>query len=563
MVTQVFKAMYQEIRGLHEAAYILAAFTFASQILALVRDRMLAHQFGAGTELDLYYTAFRIPDLLFVVFASVLSVYVLIPFMSEATTRGGAAAARSFLSQVFTLFLMSYGALALVAFVFARPLVEFCFPGFMATDYDTLAMLLRILLLQPLLLSISNLLGVVTQLQNRFLIYAISPLLYNIGIIVGIVVFYPHVGIVGLAYGVVLGAALHLLAQIPLARQSGTAPRITHRFEWGTISAVLRISIPRALTLSLNQIALLALIGVASVMAAGSVSVFQFALNLQSVPLALIGVSYSVAAFPTLVRMLTNGERSAFVEHVATALRHIFFWSIPIIALVIVVRAQIVRVILGSGAFDWDDTRLVAAALALFVLSLAAQAVNLLIVRAFYAGGDTRTPFYVTAFSSAAALFLGIALYILFTISTAFSSVLEQMMRVRGVEGAEILALPLGYSIAMIANAIALVVIFMRRYGLRFSSFGGVLGRGLVAALTGGIMAYAVLNIVVFGIRSDTVIGIMLQGGIAGVSGMAVVIGTLYVLGSVELREAWKAIHRRMVVRSTIIPPQQSDDVVA
>lgn len=562
MVTQVFKAMYQEIRGLHEAAYILAAFTLGSQMLALVRDRMLAHQFGAGSELDLYYTAFRIPDLLFVIFASVLSVYVLIPFMTEATARGGAVAARAFLSQIMTLFLASYGVLALFAFIFARPLVEFCFPGFVATEYDTLALLLRILLMQPLLLSLSNLLGVVTQLQNRFLIYAISPLLYNIGIIFGIVVLYPRFGIAGLGYGVVLGAALHLAAQLPLARASGTAPTIVRSFEWGTIRAVLRTSVPRALTLSLNQIVLLAMIGIASVMASGSVSVFQFALNLQSVPLALIGVSYSVAAFPTLVRMLVNGERAAYVEHVATALRHIFFWSIPIVALIIVVRAQIVRVILGSGAFDWDDTRLVAAALALFALSLAAQAVNLLIVRAFYAGGDTRTPFYITAFSSAGALLLGIILYIVFTVSNDFAGMIERLLRVRGVAGAEVLTLPLGYSIAMMGNAISLIVIFMRRYGLRFSSFGGVLGRGIVAAITGGIMAYAVLNIIVFGIRSDTVIGILLQGAIAGISGMAVVIGTLYVLRSVELREVGRALHRRMVTRP-IIPPQQSDDVVA
>lgn len=562
MVTQVFKAMYQEIRGLHEAAYILAAFTLGSQMLALVRDRMLAHQFGAGSELDLYYTAFRIPDLLFVIFASVLSVYVLIPFMTEATARGGTAAARAFLSQIMTLFLASYGALAFIAFIFARPLVEFCFPGFITSEYETLTLLLRILLLQPLLLSLSNLLGVVTQLQNRFLIYAISPLLYNIGIIVGILVLYPRFGIAGLGWGVILGAVLHLMAQLPLARASGTAPMIVRTFEWGTIAAVLRTSVPRALTLSLNQIVLLAMIGIASVMASGSVSVFQFALNLQSVPLALIGVSYSVAAFPTLVRMLVNGERAAYVEHVATALRHIFFWSIPLVALIIVVRAQIVRVILGSGAFDWDDTRLVAAALALFALSLAAQAVNLLIVRAFYAGGDTRTPFYITAFSSACALLLGIMLYILFAVSSEFALMVERLLRVRSVVGAEVLTLPLGYSIAMMGNAIALIAIFMKRYGLRFSSFGGVLGRGIVAAMTGGVMAYAVLNIVVFGIRSDTVIGILLQGAIAGISGMAVVIGTLYILRSVELREVGRALHRRMVTRP-IIPPQQSDDVVA
>lgn len=562
MVTQVFKAMYREIRGLHEAAYILALFTLGSQVLALLRDRMLAHHFGASSLLDLYYTAFRIPDLLFVIFASVLSVYVLIPFMTEAHKRGGREAEQAFLSQIFTLFLVGYGVLSVVIFVFAPSIVQFCFPGFTPDEYTMLVLLLRTLLMQPLLLSLSNLFGVVTQLQNRFLIYALSPILYNIGIIVGIVFLYPTFGLYGLALGVVLGAILHLVVQLPMMYASRIVPRVSFAFDGELLLKLFRTSVPRALTLSLHQLVLLAMVGVASAMAVGSVSVFQFALNLQSVPLSIIGVSYSVAAFPTLVKMFSKGERVEYVAHVATALRHIFFWSIPMIALVIVIRAQIVRVILGSGAFDWDDTRLTAAALAIFILSLGAQAVNLLIVRAFYAGGDTKTPFFITVVTSLIALFSGVTLYALFVSVESFKLFVEQLLRVQGVLGSEILMLPLGYSIAMFIHAALLLGIFMKRYELPFGAFGGVLLRGIVAALTGGVMAYAVLNTLAFGVQRTSVIGIILQGGIAGVAGMAVVIATLYFLGSVELREAGKALHRRMVVR-TIIPPQQSDDLAA
>lgn len=563
MVSKVFQVMYKEIRGLHEAAYILAAFTFASQVLALVRDRMLAHYFGASFQLDLYYTAFRIPDLLFVIFASVLSVYVLIPFMTDANEKGGAPKARAFLSQMFTVFLIGYAALAVIVFIFANNIAHLCFPGFAPTQYITLVLLLRILLLQPLLLAVSNLFGVVTQLENRFLLYALSPILYNIGIIAGIVFLYPHFGMGGLAWGVVLGALLHLGVQLPLVQQSHMGPRIVTTFDYKLLRSVFRTSIPRALTLSLHQLVLLAMVGIASVMSVGSVSVFQFALNLQSVPLSVIGVSYSVAAFPALVRMLAVGERKEFVNHVATALRHIFFWSIPIISLVIVTRAQIVRVILGSGAFDWHDTRLTAAALSIFIVSLAAQAVNLLIVRAFYAGGDTRTPFFVTVATATIALLSGIFFYDLFQTSDAFKFGIEHFLRVDDVKGAEVLMLPLGYTIAMLIHATTLLTIFMRRYELPFQAFGGVLIRGIVAAITGGVMAYAVLNALVFGVQKNTVLGIVLQGGIAGSVGMLVVVATLYALGSVELREAGKAVHRRMFVRATIIAPQQSDDLAA
>lgn len=562
MVTQVFKAVYKEIRGLHEAAYVLAGFTFASQILALVRDRMLAHHFGAGRELDIYYTAFRIPDLLFVVFASVLSVYVLIPFVSEAKLKGGEAAARAMLSQVFTLFLVFYGVIAFVIGFFAHSIVGWFFPGFTQSEYAMLALLLQVLLLQPFLLSISNLFGVITQLENRFIMYALSPVLYNVGIVAGIIFFYPTFGIIGLIMGVVLGALFHLLVQIPLLATSRSMPRLTGTFDRELLRRILTTSAPRALTLSLHQFVLLAMVGIASAMAAGSISVFQFALNLQSVPLAIIGVSYSVAAFPTLARMFTNGDRDAFVAHVATALRHIFFWSIPLIALIVVTRAQIVRALLGSGSFDWDDTRLTAAALALFSLSLAAQAVNLLIVRAFYAGGDTRTPFYVTLLSSVVALALGIGFYLAFTLSGALQTILGNLLRVSDVPGSEVLMLPLGYSIAMVLHSVLLLSLFMRRFGLRAITFGGVLARASIASVTGGVMAYAILNTLVFGIQNDTVIGILLQGGIAGIAGMGTVILTLYFVGSPELHEVGRALHRRMLARP-IVTPQQSDDVAA
>src|SRR5690606_6188215 len=112
MVRKVLSAMYREVRGLHEAAYILAFFALASQLLAVVRDRLLAHHFGASIELDLYYTAFRVPAFLVVLFSSALSVYVLIPFVSERITKQGSSAARAFLSQIYTPFILVYIAVA-------------------------------------------------------------------------------------------------------------------------------------------------------------------------------------------------------------------------------------------------------------------------------------------------------------------------------------------------------------------------------------------------------------------------------------------------------------------
>lgn len=559
MVQRVLKVVYKEVRGLHQAAYVLAVFTFGSQILALIRDRLLAHEFGAGIELDLYYTAFRIPDLLYVLFASTLSVYVLIPFVAERVTGTDASRARTLLSQIFSLFLVVYAALALLIACMAPQIVEMFFPGFEG-EQTALVALMRILLIQPFLLGISSLLGVITQFGHRFVLYALSPLIYNIGIIFGVLVLYPYLGITGLVWGVIIGALGHLLIQLPFVFQSELAPSFTTAFTWKEIREVLQTSVPRALTLSLHQCVLLGLVGFAGMMAAGSVSVFQFAYNLQSVPLAIIGVSYSVAAFPLLAQLYAEKEYDRFSEHIMTALRHIVFWSLPVIALIIVIRAQFVRVVLGTGAFDWNDTRLTAAILALFMLSLASQAIHLLVIRALYACGNTRLPFIATLVSSAAALIFSVILYNGFTEIPALRHILEMLMRLEGVPGTEVLALPLGYSCALILESIVLLLCARAQLFIPARALLGHILRALAAALAAGISAYVVLNFYATGVEADTLLTIFLQGLFAGVMGILGALSTYYVLKSPELKEIYRSIHRR-IMRTEVVAPQDEDQL--
>jgi putative peptidoglycan lipid II flippase len=542
---------------LHQAAYILAGFALASQALALVRDRLLAHHFGAGVELDLYYAAFRIPDVLYVLFASMLSVYVLIPFVSSRMHGDDHTAARAFLSKILTLFIVSYAVLAVVVAIFAPQIVAVAFPGF-SVHADELALLIRIFLLQPLLLGISSLFGVVTQLEHRFVLYAISPLIYNAGIILGLVAFYPFLGLSGLALGVVVGAFGHAAVQLPLVARGTLAPYISFDFSRADIMSVLSTSVPRALTLSLHQLALLGLVGFASVMTSGSVSVFQFAFNLQSVPLAVIGVSYSVAAFPMLARLYAAGERSAFSAHIMTALRHIVFWSVPVLVLLIVIRAQFVRVILGSGAFDWDDTRLTAATLALFSVSLVAQAVNLLIVRALYAAGNTRIALYVTLGSATGILCLSFGLFEWYRVSPAFQYGIEALMRVEHVPGTEVLVLALGYTTGLIFHSVILTALAADRLALPLRKLTGYVIRACIAGLCGGLAAYVTLNFIVGGLRTETLLGIFLQGAAAGTCGVIAVIWAYYMQGSEELREIYRSFHRR-IFKTDIVAPQDED----
>lgn len=558
MVRRVLEAVYAEIRGLHEAAYILAIFAFGSQLLALVRDRLIAHEFGAGVTLDIYYAAFRIPDILFVVFASVLSVYVLIPFVADRMLTS-VERARELVSSVFTWFLLGYGAIAILVFFAAPALVPVLFPGFSPAEQVELVSVMRILLLQPLFLSVSSLLGVATQLHRKFVLYAVSPLLYNLGIIFGIAALYPFFGLPGLAFGVVLGALLHAAVQIPFVRKSGLFPRLLWRTDMALLSQILSYSLPRALTLTLHQLVFLVLTGLATLMAAGSVAILQFSFNLQSVPLAIIGVSYSVAAFPTLARLFSEGDRDAYLSHVYAALRHIIFWSVPALALIIVLRAQLVRVILGTGAFDWNDTRLTAAALALFSISLAAQAVHLLIVRAYYAGGNTRTPLIVTAVSSTAMVVAATLLFFAFAGMPSLALTLAEVFRVEDLPGTEVLMLPLAFSAVFVLHSIILVGLFRLHFGRGIKS--GLLGvtiRALGTAFTAGATAYSALHLLVDGFRVDTFMGIFMQGLIAGSIGIAAGVVFLITSRSPELAEVSVSLHRRFW-KSRPIAPQANE----
>lgn len=546
MVKQVVNIVYREVKGLHQAAYVLALFAFGSQLLALFRDRMLAHQFGAGSDLDLYYVAFKIPDLLFVLFASSLSVYVLIPFVVKAikktdeTDQEGSA----LLSQVFTLFLIIYSIVALVIGILAPYLLPKLFPG--VVDMDTLVLMTRILLLQPFLLGVSSLFGVVTQLGHRFVLYALSPLLYNIGIIFGILFLYPIFGLVGLAFGVVLGAVGHLLVQWPFVSRSDLKIGISFNFNWKQITSIIITSAPRALTLSMQQIVILVLVSMASVMTAGSVSVFQFAYNLQSVPLSIIGVSYSVAAFPVLAEMFAKRQHEKFVEQILTALRHIIFWSFPAIALIIVIRAQLVRVVLGSGAFDWADTRLTAAVLAVLAFSLLAQAIILVVTRAFYAGGHTRVPFYVTLFGSILAVSVAYLFATGYVANVGIQNLVASFMRLEGVAGSEVLAIAFGYSLAIIGQAIILTLMMGRLLQVPLGWIYKSLVHSFCAATIGGLSAYVTLNFVVVGIDQERFIGMFIQGLIAGTFGIVGTVLTYAYFKSPELKEIYLSFHRRI-----------------
>lgn len=544
MVKKILGFFSREVSHINQAALLLGIFAGLSQILAFLRDRMLAHIFGASRELDIYYAAFRIPDFIFITIASVVSISVLVPFILEKEAESKEAL-KDFLNNVFFFFWILVVLVSVVAYLLIPSVSTLLFKGFDPGDLAQTIYLSRLLLLSPIILGLSNLLGSITQAYNRFTIYATAPLLYNAGIILGIVFLAERLGVLGVAIGVVVGASLHALVQVPFVWKEGLLPRLRLNLNVSQIMNVATISIPRTLTLSMSSIAILFLVSLGSLMTEGSVSIFSFSFNLASVPLSLIGVSYSLAAFPTLTRRFQENNISAFIDQMSTTARFIIFWSLPLSALLLVLRAQVVRVILGTGLFDWNATRLTAAAFAIFVLSSVFQSLLLLFMRGFYSAGNTLKPLLINVLSTVSIMSIAYGMYKWFLASESLRYSISSLMRVEDLPGTAVLVLPLAFSLGMAINALILWAAFE----YEFRGFSRVVARtvleGLCGAIVMGVVAYFGLSFFVEVLDTTTLVGIFLQGFLALIVGIFAGVVTLVLMKSRELKEVWEALHKR------------------
>lgn len=541
MVGKVLEAMTRPIRGLHEAAYVLAGFSVLSQVLALVRDRTFAHLFGAGPILDAYFAAFRIPDLVFAFLTLFVSSFALVPLLSARQEKEQGV----LIGNVLLAFGMAAIFASVVLWFMIPTIVPSLFPGFTADMLENVILLSRIMLIQPVLLGISSIATSLIQVLRQFVIYALAPILYNVGIIFGAVFLYPEFGLVGLAWGVVFGAFLHLLAQIiPIIGHAKHMQLPTLASLRASVIEVALPSMPRALALSSQQVLLLAFTGIASLTAVGTVSAFSFASNLQSVPLTVIGISYAAALFPALAKMAAKNDHVGFVKEVWATIRHVIFWSMPAIVLMIVLRAHIVRIVLGSGAFSWSDTRLTAAILALLAVSLVAQSALLIFSRAYYAAQKTLLPILINVggtFAAVTSAYLGVQWIEQAEFARLF---IESLFRVDDVVGTSVLMIPLTYSIVIIVAACVFGYLFSRAFG-KDEQVIETLVTSFASSVIGGATAYWVLVFLGPVVPLTTFFGVLAQAVVASVVGLAAWGATLYLLKSREFMEVLTILSKK------------------
>lgn len=566
MVKKALAMLNREFSNINHAAIVLGFFTLLSQILALFRDRMFAHFLGPSSTLDVYYASFKIPDLLFVSIASLASVTVLLPFLVQklgvkenGEINESNLSARKLVNDVFTVFLGAMVVFAIILFFLMPKIAPLIAPGFNVDQMKELVGISRIMLVSPILLGLSNTLGSVTQMFKKFFVFALSPVFYNLGIIAGIIFLYPIFGLKGLAIGVVLGALLHLLIQFPVLNRKKFIPKLSFNIDWKEIGRMTALSFPRTFGLALTSFSIIIIISIASKIGVGSISLFQFSYNLQNVPLGIIGVSYAVAAFPTLARYFSAENMDDFISYISLAARQIIFWSMPVMFLFIVLRAQIVRVILGTGAFSWDDTRLTAAALALFSISIVGQSLILLFTRGYYAAGNTKRPLVINFFSTVLTIILSFVLVDMFRSIPAIKYFFESLLRIENIAHTEIVMLPLAYSVGNIINGLWIWLAFRKDFKIKKTFILKSFGQSFAGAFFMGYGAYLSLDLLDEIFNINTFWGILGQGVLAGVIGIIVGVIVLKIFKNQELENVWSSLKSKRLFKTKPVSSGQEE----
>jgi len=382
--------MFYRENTVRSASWILVVTLTLSNILGVIRDHFLAQKIPTD-QLDIYYAAFRLPDLVLNILILGAIAAAVIPILSRTFKEDDAAAWRLInnLIAVGTTAVI----VAIIVLYFLLPLLlPLIVPDFPQAKLQETIILARWMLLSPLFFSVSYLIGSVLNVKKRFFMYSLAPLVYNLAIIVATVVGASTYGVRAPVIGVIAGAFLHMAVQLPVFFQLGFRPRFVFDLTDAKMRRIFRLMLPRAIALGANQLQLVVFTAFASSIA-GAIAIYNLTDNIQTVPIVILGISFATAAFPSLAQ-LGQEDREAFKALLLKVGRVILFLVIPAAVILFLLRAQVVRLILGYGYFGWSDTRQAVDTLAFFAASIVAQGLIPLLARAFYALENTRYPMW-------------------------------------------------------------------------------------------------------------------------------------------------------------------------
>jgi putative peptidoglycan lipid II flippase len=472
----------------------------------LLRNAIIARRFGIGADLDAYYAAFKLPDLLFTIVAGGALATAFIPIFADFLADEDRAGGWRLASAVTNLVVLAVSGLAVLAAVLAPWLVRYLIaPGFDASRQAETVAVMRLVLLSTVLFGVSAVQSSVLHGFKHFLLPAVAPVVYPLGVVAGAVWLSPMWGVRGLAAGAVMGAALHLAIKVPALLHYG--------FQWWPVldlraPAVRRVLLlmgPRVLDLGVFHLTLVASTNLASRLGPGSVSALEWGWDAMQLPETIIGTAFGLVAFPTLAELAARRDLAGLRATLGETLRTVLALTVPAAAGLILLGQPLLRLLYQRGAFDAAATDAVYVALRLFALGLVGHACLELAARTFFAQQDTVTPLLVAAGSAGVNIALGLAL-----------------MGPLGHGG-----LALANSLAVSAEVLVLLFILRRR-------LGGVEGGQTLRALARVALATLLMVVVMLGVlRLERLsgAGVFWLVAAAGLAGLVSYVGAGLLLG--------------------------------
>lgn len=526
------------------AAILVSLSTLASSLLALIRDRLLAGKFGAGEELDIYFSAFRIPDFVYGILITGGITTVFLPVFSEYFGQNKEEAWK-FTNNVLNCFLILLIFICAILAIFTPQIIKFITPGFSEENKALAVLLSRIMFLSPIFFGLSSIFSGILHYFNRFLVYSIAPVLYNLGIIFGILYLTPLFGLSGLAYGVILGAFLHFLIQVPAAQNSGYSFKPIFNFKHPGLLKIFKLMIPRTIGSAAYHLNLIVITAIASTLIAGSIAIFNFSNNLQYLPVGLIGTPFALAVFPALSRAWAAKEKEKFLENFSSVFRQILFLIIPISFLIFLLRAQIVRIILGTGQFGWLETRLTAASLGIFCLSIFAFSLIPFLTRTFYSFQDTKTPVKIGILSMVLNIILSFLLVWLLSFPNFFQEFMINTLKLQGIRNIQVLGFPFALAISGVFQFSSLFYFLRKKISqLPTKEIWASLKKIILASILMAIFIYFLLQIVANLVDMKTFLGVFSQTISAILVGVFIYILVTFLLKSSEIKIIWSSLLR-------------------
>ncbi|MGI6278236.1 MAG: murein biosynthesis integral membrane protein MurJ [Patescibacteria group bacterium] len=397
MINRAFKNgkkfFSQQQTSIFSAAFTIGLAMLGSAILGILRDRLLYAKFFATNpaQLDVYNAAFKIPDILFQILITGALSAAFIPIFSEWINKDKKTANR-IASIMLNWLLLAFMGLGVLIFIFARPLSGLITFGFSADQLGLMALLTQILILAQLFLLTSNFLTGIIHSHQRFVMPALSPIVYNLGIIGGIIFFSDQVGILGPTIGVVIGAFFHLLIQVPLALSLGFSFKpFLFDFSDPVIKKIVNLMAPRSISLIISQVEAAIIIYWATAVGEGMLSLFYLAQHLSQLPVRLIGATIGQATLPALSHQKVKNGLNSFGKLLRQTFSQTAYLALPVTALLLTLRIPLVRLAFGAQEFPWEATVLTGQILAILSVAIFTQTLCEITRRAFYAFTDTKT----------------------------------------------------------------------------------------------------------------------------------------------------------------------------